>query len=214
LGQRYGGFNMSVSRSFRGIAVVASASMVLGAFVAAPAEAKKKKSCPAFQAVEPVSDSGETAEALEAEVVKVTDKATADKPIVIEYEHGPALWDTATQTPIVEDTTFFNFQVQSKKPAPGLHLEMTWPTPSESDIDMYLYDAAGARVASSGASNLAPVPGVLDAGGNGGMGFETIPGNPAVNCAGYTVESRAFMTTGQMMTLTVYLGEVGDNVQP
>ncbi len=205
---------MSVSRSFRGIAVIASAAMVLGAFVAAPAEAKKKKSCPAFQAVEPVSDSGQTAEALEAEVVKVTDKATADKPIVIEYEHGPALWEDLTQTPIVEDTAFFNFQVQSKKPAPGLHLEMTWETPSESEMDMYLYDATGTRIAASNAFNAAPVPGVFDAGGNGGTGFETIPGNPAVDCAGYTVESRALITTGQMMTLTVYLGEVGDNVQP
>lgn len=205
---------MSVSRSFRGIAVVASAAMVLGAFAAAPAEAKKKKkSCPAFQPVEPTSDSGEKAEALEAEIVKVTDKATADKPIVIEYEHGPALWETATQTPIVEDTAFFNFQVQTKKPGAGLHLEMTWPTPSESDIDMYLYDT-GARAASSGAFNPAPVPGVFDASGNGGMGFETIPGFDAANCAGYTVESRAFMTTGQDVTLTVYLGEVGDNVQP
>ena len=204
---------MSISRSYRGIAVMASAAMVLGAFVAAPAEAKKKKGCPAFSAAEPVSDSGQTTEALEAEVVKVTDKATAEAPIVIEYEHGAAFWETATQTPVIEDTTFFNFQVESKQAAPGLHVEMTWGTPSESDIDMYVYDATGTRIASSGAANQAPVPGVTDAGGNGGMGFETIPGLATANCTGYTIESRAFMTTGQAVTLTVYLGEISDNVQ-
>jgi len=199
---------MSISRSFRGIAVVASAAMVLGAFAATPAEAKQK-SCPAFVPREPSSKSEQKAEALEAEVVPVTDKATADKPIVIDYEHGLALWG---EDPIVEDTVFFNFQVQSKEPAPALHVEMTWDTPSESDIDMFLYNSYTFQVASSTAANAAPSSPVGSR--TGGMGFETIPGFSAFNCAGFTVESRAFMTTGEAVTLTVYLGEVGDYVQP
>ncbi len=203
---------MSISRSFRNIAVVASAAMVLGALAATPAEAKKK-SCPAFVPVEPNSDSQESAQALEAEVVKVTDKATADKPIVIEYEHGPALF-LGGLAPIVEESVFFNFQVQSKKPAPGLHVEMTWGTPSASDLDMILYGLGGSRLAGSQATNAAPVPGQLDARGNGGMGFETIPGYRALNCFGYTLESRAYMTAGDAVTLKVYLGEVSDNVRP
>jgi hypothetical protein len=203
---------MKNGRIVRSLALIATASLVLGAFAAVPADAKKRKKkpkgCATFAPVEPQgSGSGETAEALEAPVVQVTSAATEEAPIVVEYEHGPALWETVTQTPLQEDTAFFNFQVVGTG---GLHLRMDFG--AESDIDMYLYDAAGTRVASSGAANQAPVPGVLDANGNGGTGFESIPGWSAANCDGFTVESRAFMSPGTPVTLTAWLGEVGENI--
>jgi hypothetical protein len=210
---------MRDGRIVRSLALIATASLVLGAFVAGPADAKKKKkkpkvaTCAPFTPVAPASNSGETAEAAEAPVVQVTSAATEEKPIVVEYEHGAAFWETVTQTPVQEDTQFFNFQVVGTG---GLHLRMDFSP--ESDLDMYLYDgASGARVASSGAANQAMVAGDptglgLDANGNGGPGFESIPGYAASNCAGYTVESRAFMSPGTPVTLKVWLGEVGENI--
>ena len=171
-----------------------------------PAAAKKKpKGCPTFAPVEPNSPSGETAEALETPVVKVTDKATAEAPIVIEYEHGMALWNTATQEPIVEDTVFFNFQVESKKAAPGLYIFQEWAAHPPSDMDLYLYDGLGEQVASSGSANAFPVH--VPTQETGAWGLESIPGFATSNCAGYTAESRAFTTAGEAMTLTVWLGE-------
>ena len=182
-----------------------SASLVFASVAAVPAEAKKKpRKCPAFAPVEPDSGSGETAEALEAPVIKVTDKATADTPIVLEYEHGMALWASWDQEPIIEDTVFFNFQIESSRPAPGLYVFQEWAKEPPSDMDLLLY-SAGQRVAYSGSSNAFPMPTPIEE--TGAWGLESIPGYATSTCAGYTVESRAFATTGEAMTLSVWLGE-------
>lgn len=194
----------------RTLALATTAALIAGAF-SAPAHAGKKLKCAAFKPVEPASDAGEKAEAVEAPVVKLSPKHTEEKPFVAEYSHGPAYWDTLTQTPIHEDTVYFNFQVFSKAPTSGLHVRLEWPAPSPSDIDLYLFDSAGERVASSGAFNPVPAPG-LNAGGNGGQGFESIPGFAAGSCSGFTVESRAFITPGEDMTLKAWLGEVGEEI--
>ena len=192
-------------RSVRTFAVLASAGLIVGAFAAGPADAAKKKKkpfacAPATAAVPAEGNSSNAEEAAEAEVVNVTAAATEEKPLVIEYEHGAAL------DPVIEDTLYFAFQVVSKTPGAGLYLKMEWPG-AESDMDMYMYDASGAEVASSGAFNPLPVPGVFDAGGNGGQGFESIPGFAATPCSPYTIESKAYATPGESMTLSVWLGE-------
>lgn len=198
-------------RSLKTISALASLALVAGIMVggAADAGAKKKKkkgvTCDAFTPVEPKSNSGETAEALEAEVVKVTNASTEEKPLVVEYEHGPALWETATQTPIHEDTVFFNIQAAPKSPTTGVYARIEWSSPSADDIDLYMYDAAGDEVAVSGAFNAAPV-GPFES--NGGNGFEFIEGHPANQCDGFTLESRAFATEGEAMSLKLWLGEV------
>ncbi len=205
---------MKTRRIARVVAISAAVALVAGAFAAPAAQAGKKKlKCAKFAPVAPTTDSGMAEDATTAPVAKLTSKYTEEKPLVIEYHHGAALWETVTQTPIQEDTQFFNFQIYSGTPETGLHIKMEWANPSPSDIDMYLYDATGARYSSSGAFNPAAVPGVFDAGGNGGNGYESIPGALVTQCAGYTVESRAFMTAGEDVTLTVWLGEVGDNIQ-
>ena len=174
---------------------------------------KKKKppvaSCPAPVYVEPASPSASRTEAPAAEVVKVTDAATAEAPIVIEYDHGPALWDTANQAPIQEDTKWFNIQVDSAAPSTGLYLLQEWAIPSPSDMDLYLWDGpTGAQAAASGGLNLAPPPTTVPfIGETGGMGWESISGFLVGDCAGFSIESRAFMTAGEAMTLTIWLGE-------
>jgi hypothetical protein len=194
----------------RSIAVMIATILASTALLALPADAKKKprkKGCPVFTPVEPVSNSEQTAEALEAEVVKVTDAATADTPVVLEYSHGPALWESATQTPIHEDTVFFNIQVETKQGAPGLHVLQEWAKRPPTDMDLYMYEG-GEQVALSGSFNLYPMPSAQVPGHRtGGWGLESIPGFATYNCAGFTVESRAFRTPGEAMTLSLWLGE-------
>ena len=196
-------------RTIRTIAVLASASLVLGAFVAGPADAKKRKkkpSCPVATYAEPASPSVSRPEA-DAKVIKVTDAATAEAPIVIEYEHGPALWETATQAPIQEDTKWFNLQIDSAAPATGLYARLDWAVPSVSDMDLYLWDGVtGEQAAVSGATNAVPVnaPFVAE---TGAMGYESISGFAVGDCSNFLVESRAFLTAGEAMTLTLWLGD-------
>lgn len=200
------------SRSIRTLAVLASAGLIVGAFAAGPADAAKKKkkkpaTCAEF-APPPVQSGGTTgSQAVEAEVTQVTTAHTADAPLVIEFDHGVAVWEPGTHTPVQEDAKYFGLQLPPGIPQTALTVRIDWATPSPSDVDLYLYDDQGVEVGNSGAFNFAPVPGVLDAGGNGGMGFESIPALPADQCSGFVVESQAFLTQGEAMTLTVFLGE-------
>ena len=198
------------SKTIRSLAVVASASMVLGAFIAGPAEAGKRKkkpapSCPAATYADPATDSASRPEA-DAEVITVTDAATAEAPLVIEYEHGVAFW-TPDQTAIQEDTKWFKIQVDSAAAGAGLNVRMEWPSPSLSDIDLYVWEGtSGAENSHSGATNAVPTNAPLVA-ETGAMGYESITGSPVVDCGAYLVESRAFTTGGEAMTLQLWLGE-------
>lgn len=196
----------------RSVAVLASAGLLMGAIVGGtPAEAAKRR-CKKFKPGTPITDSS-TDGVKSAKVKKITDKYTAKKPLTIKFSHGPAAWlladpedPTAGQRAIVEDTKWFNFQVDSKKRFVGLYVRQEWPTPSASDLDLYMYDRSGSQVGSSGEFNAVPGTGLGT--GEGGMGFEQISGYGAVDCTGYTVESRAFTTHGENVTLTVWLGSI------
>lgn len=199
-----------MSKTIRTFAVVASAALLVGAFVVAPAEAKKRKkkppSCPAATFAEPASPSTSRPEA-GAKVIKVTDKATEEAPVVIEYEHAVALWETASQTPVQEDTLWFPVQIDSASPTKGLFVRLDWAIPSVSDMDLYLWDGmTGEQAAVSGATNAVPInaPFVAE---TGAMGYESISGFAVADCSNYLVESRAFMTAGEAMTLTLWLGD-------
>ena len=198
---------MRSTRSLRPLTAAVCLALVAGAFVAGPAQAGKKKkkfSCaPATAAAPTEGHSSNAEEAAEAEVVNVTAAHTEEAPLVIEYEHGPAL------DPVAEDTLYFAFQVVSKTPGAGVYVLQEWEG-SMSDIDLYMYDSGGTEVSYSGAYNPAPIPGATDSGGNGGQGYESIPGYPADPCSPYTLESKAYATMGEPMTLKIWLGEAGD----
>jgi hypothetical protein len=201
---------MRARRSIRVVTPLVAAALAAGALVAAPAHARKSKvitvrarsapkACKAFKPVEPQSPSAERAEALEAEVVKLTDKATADKPVAIEFAQAPGLWADA-ETPIVEGSEFFNFQVVSKAATVELNLHVVWATPSASDIDEFLFSSSGTEVSSSVAFN--PAPELNPS--TGGEGFEHIAIG-ARRCDGYTLESRPFITPGENVTIHAWL---------
>lgn len=196
---------MRSTSSLRPLTVVLCLALVAGAFAVTPAQAGKKKkkfSCaPATAAAPTEGHSGNAEEAAEAEVVNITAAHTEEAPLLIEYEHGPAL------DPVAEDTLYFAFQVVSKTPGAGVYVLQEWPG-SMSDMDLYMYDSAGTEVAYSGSFNPSGLP---DSGGNGGQGFESIPGFPADPCSPYTLESKAYATMGEPMTLKIWLGEAGDS---
>ena len=204
-----------MNKWIRTIGVVASAGLIMGALIGgSPAEAAK--ACRKFKPVEPTaSDSPSKTEATKSKVQKVTDKFTQAKPLTIKYNHGPAVWFPnnpqdpagAGQAPAVEDTKWFNLQIDSKKKFVGLYIRQEWSATSPSDMDLYLYDRFGSEAGSSGQYNAVAGNGVLGS-GEGGMGYESILGMGVSDCAGYTVESRAFTTPGEAMTLKVWLGPV------
>ena len=205
------------SRSVRTFAVLASAGLIMGAFAAGPADAAKKKkkpfACAPATPAAPASDHAGAAEAPTAPVTAITEAATEEKPVVVEYEHGSALYVFGTTQPIQEDNAYFNVQVVSKKPDQGLYILQEWGT-DVTDIDLYLYDNAGTQVAYSGAFNAAPENTPLSdfsgPNGTGGHGFESISGFPATPCNVHTIESVAYMTQGEPVTLKMWLGPVGE----
>ena len=208
------------SRSIRTLAVLASAGMIVGAFAAVPAEAAKKKkpfACAPATPAPPASDHAGASDAPSGEVTTITEAATEEAPVVIEYDHGPALYVFGTSQPIQEDNAYFNLQVVSNKPDQGLYILQEWGTPV-TDIDLYLYDDSGTQVAYSGAFNAAPEPTPVQdfsgPNGTGGEGFESISGYPAVPCVAHTIESVAYMTQGEPVTLKVWLGPVGEYNAP
>jgi hypothetical protein len=200
---------------------MAASALILGAFVAGPADAKKKKpkplACAAATAAAPTpGHSDNAADAVAVPVVNVPLTATEAAPVTFEFKHGPAAHDPAIGTPIQPDTQYYNFQIVSKAPT-GVYLRLEWPS-KESDFDLYMYDKDGAEVANSGAYNPIPVDASpvqdFSANGNGGTGYESIPGFPANPCSVYTVESKAFLTPGDTVTLKVWTGEVTETWNP
>ena len=197
----------------RNIAVVASIAVLTGALVGGTS-AQAAKKCGKFKPGTPASDS-ESRDAAKAEKVqKITDKNTASKPLTIEYAHGPAAWlisDPSGETPqgqrpIVEDTKWFNIQVDSKKKFVGLYVRQEWTPQPISDMDLYLWDKTGSLAGTSGDWN--QLQGTPLNSGTGGPGWEEISGLGVTDCSGYTIESRAFTTPSDNMTLKVWLGPV------
>ncbi|MDQ3955381.1 MAG: hypothetical protein M3285_07520 [Actinomycetota bacterium] len=194
------------------IVTTAMAIGVLAGALISGTSAQAAKRCGKFKAAEPISDSKNTAEATKAKVKKITDKYTQAKPFTVEYTHGPAVWfpadpeDAEGQAAAVEDTKWFNIQVDSKKKSVGLFVRIEWSPTPVSDIDLYMYDKHGGPAAQDGHWNQLPEgsPGVQ--GGN--PGFEEIAGFGATDCSGYTIESRAFNSPGENMTLKIWLGSI------
>ncbi|HYN36413.1 MAG TPA: hypothetical protein VEV82_05505 [Actinomycetota bacterium] len=197
----------------RNIAVVASIAVLTGALVGGTS-AQAAKKCGKFKPGTPASGSESRDAAKSAKVQKVTDKNTSKKPLTIEYAHGPAQWlisDPSGETPqgqrpIVEDTKWFNIQVDSKKKLVGLYIRQEWAPTPVSDMDLYLWDKFGGLAGTSGDFN--QVQGTPLNSNTGGPGWEEISGLGVTDCTGFTVESRAFSSPGEAMTLKIWIGPI------
>ena len=195
------------SRSIRTLAVLASAGLIVGAFVAAPAEAAKRKkrkppACAAF-----------TSElAGDAAVNKLTDAHTAEAPLVLEVETPAGVGSSSTDAPSDDPShgapahTFVPVQIDSAAAETGLYatLEYTFPL----DYDLWIRGDDGVAIAGSAGY----IPGVpfFDGTGYGGhttQGAENVEGLITADCTGYTVDIVSATTPGETVTLKLWTGE-------
>lgn len=199
-------------RISRGLTLASAVGLVAATLVATPSLAAP---CATYKPQEPMSDSENRAEARTAKVVPVSEKYTESKPLVIDYEHGPAFWflqdprDAEGQWGAVEDTKWFNVQLDTKARDVGVYIRQQWEPNSPDDMDLFLYDKSGAQIASSGELNLLGdiAPNAVSS-GDGGPGYEQVLGLFGARCQGITIESRAFTSPGRPMQLVIWLGEI------
>jgi len=190
---------MRNGRFIRTLAVLASAGLVLGAFAAAPAEAKKRKKpkgCAAYVA-------GENGTGVP--ITKVTSANTADAPAAVEVEVGPGLGmgrDPEHEGAHVSHA-YANLQVDSKASSDLLNVRITWTNPAE-DFDVYLDTADGTEVANS-AGFFNQTFGSDYA--HSDIGSETIVAYPVADCDGFTVDVVGATTAGGTVGVEYWLGE-------
>lgn len=190
------------SKSLRTLAVVASTTLVLGAFVAAPAEAKKKKACPKFTAPDWAAD---------AETTVLTEAATAEEPVTLEFTTGPGAGTTNADYPDDGNGTlshsFQNIVVDSKAKSANVFARIDF-LPAF-DYDLFLRVSAGPSVAYEADFNpftaAGPTPVGGYSGGSAGPGFSQIDGYTTADCSGYTVDIASSITPGGPVTLTLWL---------
>jgi hypothetical protein len=192
-------------RSLKTLALVAALGLLVGAFAAGPADAKKKKpkpkGCAAFVP---------TGNAEGGKVTVVTDAATEEAPVEIEVATDPGLGLGRDSTsPEGENTSqaFVPIQVDSAATGAGLYGRVDF-TPVY-DYDLYLDDATGTQLMASGGFGVvddAELGGDAD-NSETGAGFEAIYGITTTDCGGYSFDVAGATTPGGAVTLTIWLGE-------
>jgi hypothetical protein len=192
-------------RTVRGIAVMASAVLVLGAFVAGPADAAKKKGKKKKSAACAPYVPGE--KAAEAPITKVTDAATADKPVEVTVATEPGLGFSSEEgegNPDEEATShaYTNLQVDSKAKSASLNVLLEF-TPLW-DYDLWLRDSSHAPVAYS--AGFGPVTAGSDE-AHSDFGSEQVSGVAASDCGGFTVDVANAGGPGGDVTVKYWLGE-------
>lgn len=199
----------------RCLAILSLVSFGLAGSISAGAPAAAAGACKKAKPAVPESRSTGASDAVKEKVIAVTERATAEKPITIEFSHGPALVDefygeTTTGDPrtfmLIEDARFFNFQLTGKAKYAALNIALEWVTPSASDIDLHLYGPSGALLEKSGAYNpYEPAMGAVGLGGDDDMGLEQIRDRFMDRCSAFTVESRPTYTAGEDVVLKVWI---------
>ena len=201
---------MRSSRSVRTIAVVGMSALVLGAFGAAPADAKKKKKpapCSAFQPGEKGTDKP---------TLVVTDTAT---------EAAPALQPVSLDAEVTEGIVshaedVFNIQVDSKAKEAGLYILFEFQERRDYDLNVWHTDGSYAA-RSHGFQPILGLNETVDAeqgnlGGHAGestTSSEKIVGLRTSDCGGYTVSAENFLGEGGDFEVKVWLGEIQNDAQ-
>ncbi len=195
---------MRTQRMSRTLSVLACAALIVGAFTAAPADAKKKRkpkapACPAYTP----GDAGK-----DAETTVVTDAATAEAPVVFEATAARGLGAVLAYNQT--SSIYHNIQVDTAGPSAGLYVRFEFP--EYHDYDLYLNYAEGGTAASSGDFNTAPGhdlgSGSPEGAWEAGTDYEMVMGINTADCAGYTARLVSFLTTGGAVKLSMWLGDV------
>lgn len=173
---------------------------------------KKKGACPA-----PVTAScapytpGQ--EGTGAQTTVITDAATAEAPVVLEFDAEAGLGAMPIGgTPVPYDETtrvFHNIQVDSANPSVGVYAKLEFP--EYHDYDLYLNHPDGSAAGYAGDANAAPGHGLgsgTEGGSESGTDYEAVLGLGTPDCGGYTAEMVSFLSTGGTMKLSLWLGEI------
>lgn len=209
---------MKSRRFTRTVAVVGMSALILGAFAATPADAKKKKkkkpaACAAFQPGE---------NGTEKPTLKVTDAATEEAPAVqaislgAEFSEGLVEWAGGPPNP----SDYFNIQVDSKAKEAGLYILFEFP--ERRDYDLNVYHTDGSYAARS--HGFQPVLGTHEEiessqgnlGGHAGESTTTsekIVGLRTSDCGGWTVSTDNYFGEGGEFEVKVWLGEIANDPQ-
>ncbi|MFN2587256.1 MAG: hypothetical protein ABR613_03925 [Actinomycetota bacterium] len=202
---------MKSHKTIRTMSVIASAALIVGAFTAGPADAKKKKKpkppppagCPAYTPSEWGKD---------LPVTVVTDAHTAEAPLVIELDTKMGVGSSHSNTPndVKPDNpvshVFVNAQVDSAATTTGLYGTIEYS--EQWDYDLFFRGNDGVAVAYS--AGFAPGVPFLDGTGHGGrtgLGSENIEGLTTDDCTGYLVDVVSALTAGEKITMKLWLGE-------
>jgi hypothetical protein len=194
---------MTSGKALRTIALAASLGLLIGAFGAGAADAKKKKKPPACAPFVPAGP------AEGSEVTVVTDAATEEAPVSIEVATDPGLGlgREAGSGGDFTSQAYVPIQVDSAASGAGIYGRVDF-TPTW-DYDLYLDDPAGTNLMASG--GFGPIDdselGGDAANSETGPGFEAIYGIPTEDCGGYVFDVAGATTPGGAVTVTVWLGE-------
>jgi hypothetical protein len=190
-------------KTIQRLAVLASASLILGAFIAAPADAKKRKKKPPACASYVPGENG-----ADEKVNVVTESATEEAPLALTVPVAQGLGsgrDPASPTAANVSHAYVPIQVDTKTPAGGaLYIQATWSVPPE-DYDLYLDTADGTEVAN--AAGYGPVDDGSTEDSVHAVGSETIISVDTPDCGGYTLDVVGATTPGADLALTIWLGE-------
>ena len=197
---------MRSPRFSRTVAVVGMSALVLGAFAAAPADAKKKKKpavCKAYQPGEKGTDKP---------TLVVTDAATEEAPAVQKVTLAESAADFVPSPVMEPGLDAFNVQVDSAAKEAGLYVLFEFPSRRDYDVDLYHDD--GSYAARSHDFNLIynPVDPTLHSNeghaGESSDSYEKIVGVRTNDCGGYTVEAVNWLGEGGEFEIKLWLGEI------
>ena len=157
----------------------------------------------------------------EAELVKVTDAATAEKPleVVLDLAAGAGqatgVDEIDAVTTAAQSKAFYNVQVDSKAKATGLFVRLASPVPD--DNDLYLFHSTGTEAAhAAGFHGGGPAP-IYDSNQDGGhteADAEVLDGIATADCGGYTVQAIGANSRGGAVALQFWLGAPSDYEVP
>lgn len=191
---------------------------------------KKKGACPGGKPGKPNKPGKPTApscpayvpgeEGAEAETTIVTDAATAEKPIELDFTAPAGKANDLVEGGAVYDGTaslYQNIQVDSAAADAGLYVRYEFP--SYHDYDLYLNYPDGSTAANSGDFNAGAGRGLgggsPKGGWEAGANYEQVMGIRTADCAGYTARLVSYLTNGGATKLKIWLGDVvADPVAP
>lgn len=133
----------------------------------------------------------------------VSDKHTERRPLEITYDQGAGVTFLEAPSPAGSAEVFTPVLVRSATLYPELYVRVEWPTPSVTDLDLFVYDRWDGLMASSEGWNVD----ALDQaeGDNSGQGYEYIDGVPARSCGRYTIRTGSWHSPGERVTLKMWL---------